>query len=153
RAKNEEERRKKENERLKKEQERNMERGKVNQFARSITVTQFGVWNSDKPIVLDVFSLAATFVDSLGNTLDVKDIAVASRSFNVILRSESNTVRVHKNGENMIIGMANGRLVYISFTEYQALGITANTRSQVFKMNILSNQNNNYGYIQSLISK
>jgi hypothetical protein len=118
---------------------------------RSFQIDGFGVWNADYIRTVPCWNITATFKDAQGDTLDLSNVTVIYPAFNGLFRFWSNQVEVAGGVDNMILGIYNGRLTYISYQDYRKLDIDATTGEQTFIMTIVSEENNNYDYIKTLL--
>lgn len=117
---------------------------------RSFKIDGFGIWNSDAAILLDCLPVVASFKDNKGNSIELKNIAVISKSLNGILNFADNHIQVVKGADNMIIGTYNGRFAYITFNDYSRLKIDVRTKEQTFTMTVVEEKDNNYTYIKKI---
>jgi hypothetical protein len=111
----------------------------------------FGAWNCDRIQFINVITLLADFRNMDGNTIDLKKIAVVSKSTNGIIPYNNNLIAVAKYSDNMIFGVYKGRFAYLTFADYRALNISSDTMQQTFVMKIVSKEENNYAFIKELV--
>jgi hypothetical protein len=124
----------------------------VTRLIRSLQIENFGYWNCDLATWIEGMPVVARFLDSAGNEIHLTNIAVIYRGFNGIMRFDNQHILVSKSSDNMIIGVYNGRFAYITYKEYRALGITPDTKVQIFKMNVVAPKDNNYKFIEKIES-
>lgn len=117
---------------------------------RTFPIDRFGNWNCDEPVLRELISIAATFVDKKGNRLNLKNIAVFCKNYNSIFRFRNDKIGVVKNIENMIVGVSNGDFAYISYEDYKPIGINQSTTQQTFVMTVVSEKEYNYENIKAL---
>jgi hypothetical protein len=121
-----------------------------NEILRGFNIDGFGIWNCDLAISLNYIPIIAIFKDSKGNILDLTNVAVLYKSFNGIIRFPSYNISIIKDESNIIIGVFNGRFAYITYEDIKKLNITSETKEQTFIMTVVSEENNNYEYINKL---
>lgn len=120
---------------------------------RSLKIDRFGIWNCDVAIFINSFLIVASFKDNAGNPLELTNIAVIHRSLNGIVRFFDNRIGLVDGGDNMIIGINNGRFAYITYSEYNKLKINADTKEQTFTMTVVDEKDNNYDFIKAAIGE
>ena len=116
---------------------------------RTFAIDRFGYWNCDVPVLQNLIPITVTFVDKKGK-VSLTNIAVFCKSFNSILRYRDNNIGVVRNLDNMIIGVVNGEFAYISYEDYEKLGINQNTTQQTFFITVVSAKENNYENIKAI---
>lgn len=116
---------------------------------RTFTIDRFGYWNCDAPFLQNLMQITATFVDKKG-ALSLTNIAVFCKAFNSIFRYRDTNIGVVKNLDNMIVGVVNGEFAFISYEEYNKLGINQSIKQKTFFMTVLSEKDNNYENITAI---
>lgn len=67
---------------------------------------------------------------------------------NGIYTLSDNKVEIPENKDAMIVGIVDGRFAFITNDAIKRLNITSQTKKQVFPMQIVDAENNNYAYIK-----
>lgn len=135
---------------LEKQEKMRLEQRMSNQIIRNFEIDGFGIWNCDRADSLNALPITATFKDENGNDIELTNVAVFFKSFNGILKFSNNKIEVLRDVDNMIVGINNGRFAYLSYGDYRDLKINANTKEQTFVMKTVSENNNNYKFIQAI---
>lgn len=118
----------------------------------TFTIDRFGYWNCDYAVLQKLLPITATFKDARGE-ISLTNIAVLVKDFNSIFRYPNNNIAVLPNTDNMIIGTVEGKFAYISYEDYQKLGINENTKQQIFFMTVISGKENNYDSIKAIAAR
>ena len=103
---------------------------------RTLEVLQFGILNIDKPYLIDApAQLMASYVDSLGIALPLKNVQVMDISNQVLYPCLDGKVALHPMRNQVLFGTTHTNdLAYIHIRELTA--ITRGTRAFTFEMNI-----------------
>ncbi len=123
---------------------------KKDSLMRSFQIDGFGIWNCDNANILNCILITPSFTDVKGNSIFIISVSVICKSFKGILGMVKDKIKLVKNGDNMIVGVYDGRFAYLTYEEYQKLNITATTKEQTFIMTVVSAENNNYEYIKGV---
>jgi len=121
---------------------------------RNFQIDGFGIWNCDKSTYPDNFILVNySFVNTEGTNLEIYSANLIEKTFNGLYKISGNKVGVPRTDGNMIVGVSNGRFAYITYDEFKNLNITTETKTQIFPMHIVAQENNNYNFIQSIVKQ
>ena len=122
----------------------------ANKLMRSFSIDGFGIWNCDKVFSVPNIPISAIFIDANGNPIQLSNIAVLYKSINGIFNFGDNNIKVAKDAANMIIGINNGKLAYLTYNNYSKLKINIDSKEQTFTMAIVDEKNNNYAFIKNI---
>ncbi len=127
----------------------------MNQYTlRSFEVDGFGIWNCDKPLLIDNYvKLLPVYLDENGDSINLYTANLYARNKNMIYQIWDNQVSVPLDQENMIVGIYEDRFAYITYDEFKKLNINSDTKVQHFPMHLVSKANNNYDFIKSLVDQ
>jgi hypothetical protein len=103
---------------------------------RSFTINQFGIWNCDNPnLSPSDIPIAASFTDSLNNTIPFLSAWVVYKEFNGLMQYSTPSPLKFKPGEkNMIWAVYNKRFYYFTYDDFDAAGIRSGTTTFNFVM-------------------
>jgi hypothetical protein len=110
---------------------------------RTFQLEGFGVWNTDYPVPLNgrgAISLEASFYDNQNKPLELKTAMVVYKGFNGIsvdhgpTGNRFNNLKVIPGKENMIWGVLDNSLHYITYEDFKNSNITGATQEHTFKM-------------------
>jgi hypothetical protein len=119
---------------------------------RNFAFDQFGIWNCDRPIKdSKPIWVEPEFADKDGKPIELYTAHLFVKNFNGLFELFDNKLPVSIERENMIVGICNGRFAYITYEDFKKLNINANTKSQTFPMQMVSEENNNYAFIKKLV--
>jgi hypothetical protein len=119
---------------------------------RNFSFDQFGIWNCDRPIKdSKPIWVEPEFADTEGKPIELYTANLFVKNFNGLFELFDNKLPVSIERENMIVGICNGRFAYITYEDFKKLNINANTKSQTFPMQMVSEENNNYAFIKKLV--
>ncbi len=128
----------------------------ANQFGRifySFQVDGFGISNCDVAFTERGFPIVASFVDEQGGNIPVSKVAVFYKNLNGISRFNNDTLRFLKEDENMIFGISNERLAYLSYEDVKKLNLNPESKSQKFVLKVVSEKDNNYEFLKSVATR
>lgn len=131
----------------------NKRRKEADQYGRIVTsfrIDRFGISNCDVAKMPNAFPIVAEFFDEQGNKLSINFVAVFYKNYNGILRQNGDTLKFLPGDENMIFGVSDERLAYLSFEDVRTLNLNAQTKSQKFVLKVVSKKDNNYEFIKSI---
>lgn len=121
---------------------------------RNFSFDQFGIWNCDRPIKdSNPIWIQPEFANIEGKPIELYTANLFVKNFNGLFELFDNKLPVSIERENMIVGVYNGRFAYITYEDFKKLNITANTKSQTFPMQMVSEENNNYAFIKKLMKE
>lgn len=124
----------------------------TSQVLRNFEVDGFGIWNCDKPMSPETFTtVESNFTNNEGKEIAVYSANLIVKNLNGLYQISGNKVEIPRNQQNMIVGVSDGRLCYITYDEFRNLNITPETKKQTFPLHIVSQENNNYAFIKSII--
>lgn len=126
---------------------------KTRPVLRRFNIDGFGLWNCDALFVRETFSLLADFRDQQGNQLELVNIAVVFKNPAGNLLANSNNLKLSMDGDNMIWGVVDNRFAYIGFDDYRKIGLTSDVKTYTFNLTIVTDQQNNYEFIRSLVGQ
>jgi len=119
---------------------------------RNFSFDQFGIWNCDIPIIYNnTITVQSNFVNNNGEPIKMYSANIFIKNFNGYFQILNNKTKVSKDNENMIVGICDGRFAYINYEDFKKLNINADTKSQTFPMQIVSEENNHYAYIRNIV--
>jgi hypothetical protein len=78
--------------------------------------------------------VSASYRDSAGQALELTNVDVLFRGFQMLGFDDGRHIRVAANGDNMIFGVWHGKLYMLSFDDYRQLHVTEGTRTLTFPM-------------------
>jgi len=140
------------NKNIEQENERIIIENMRNRIVRNFQINGFGVWNCDRPLPFpNSFSVQSEYVDFNGKEIKVHVTNVVVKGQGLLIPMSTSVAKIPKNTESMIIGISEGRFAYITYNELKSLNITEDTKNQKFPMHIVSKENNNYDFIQSVL--
>lgn len=96
---------------------------------RSFQIDGFGYWNCDQPTIPGGVMIVGSYKDDAMSPLNLRTINIAVYGINRLLTYNSTTINVVPNSKHVMWSFINGDLYYLTYSDYAALGITANTRS------------------------
>jgi hypothetical protein len=114
-------------------------------------INSFGIWNCDRAFIPELITIRATFRHTNGDTLPMTNMAVVTKSVNSIRQYGSTIIGITENTDNMLFGVYGARFVYMTYENFRSLGITAQTKEQLFSLTVVSPEQNNYEFIKKLI--
>lgn len=121
---------------------------------RNFQIDGFGIWNCDKPLPPETYiAVNSLFVNTEGMNIEIYSANLIEKTFNGVYRIFGGKVEIPKNDETMIVGVSNGRFAYITYDEFKNLKITPETKTQIFPMHIVAEENNNYNFIRSIVKQ
>jgi hypothetical protein len=120
-------------------------------IVQTFRIDNFGIWNIDKLTNDNSYPITAIFQDSTGKELQLKNIAVIENGVNGIYRFFDNNIRIMKNADNMLMGVLNNQIAYLSFKDFEAYNIEPGRSIQVFRMRVLPENQHNYSHIKYLM--
>ncbi len=124
----------------------------TNRILRNFTFDRFGIWNCDNPIHdSNPILVQPEFVDNVGKPIKLFTAMLFVKNFNGLFELYDYKLPVSRDRENMIVGVYKGRFAYITYEDFKKLNITADTKSQTFPMQMVSEENNNYAFIKKLV--
>lgn len=142
-----------ENNIIEQENKRILNENMTSQIVRNFEIDRFGTWNCDKPLPSEnSFIVQSVYNDAQGKEINLHAVNLVVKDLNLLIQLPNNAVSIPKNSESMVIGVYQGRFAYITYNELKSLHITEGTRIQTFPMHIVSNENNNYEFIQRVIN-
>lgn len=127
------------------------DQGKTNMIFRSFQVSGFGVWNCDHPQYQNEVPLIATYTDASNNPIRFPSVAVVLKGFNGITQFPIQEIRVIPGKENMIWSILDQRFYYFSYKDFLNSGISATSKSFVFKMRESAKDITSYKDIRELV--
>jgi len=119
------------------------------EVVRNFEIDGFGIWNCDKPLPPGKFyHLEADFTNMKGDKINLYAPNLILKNMNGIYTLSDNKVEIPENKDAMIVGIVDGRFAFITNDAIKRLNITSQTKKQVFPMQIVDAENNNYAYIK-----
>jgi hypothetical protein len=119
---------------------------------RNFKIDGFGIWNCDKPMSPETFTtVESNFTNNEGKEIAVYSANLIVKNLNGLYQISGNIVEIPRNQQNMIVGISEGHFCYITYDEFRNLNITPETKKQTFPLHIVSQENNNYSFIKSII--
>lgn len=97
---------------------------------RVFTIEKFGIWNCDRLLTPEVINVSPQYVDKRGNKIEPYTVAVLMRSLNsAITYSANSPLRLLKEGENMLVCVYNGELMYATNKDIRSMRLQNNTKA------------------------
>lgn len=107
-----------------------------NEIFRTFSISGFGAWNCDRPILQQGIQIAAKFKDIQGNEISLGTITVVVKGINSYFQFYSPNITLLPNAESMIWSVVDDKFIYLSFDDYMKCNIDANTKNYNFTMRI-----------------
>jgi hypothetical protein len=124
----------------------------LNRIVRNFQIERLGIWNTDKPFNTPTSSTLQTFyVNTNKDQIQMHSVNLLIKDINCYISERLDKISVPINMNCMIIGASEGRFTYITFDEFKNLNITPATKTQTIPMHVVSQENNNYAFIKSII--
>lgn len=121
---------------------------------RNFSMDDFGVWNCDRPLVGENnISVEPQFSIDGGALQNIDYAYLFVKKFNGLFGLTKGKFTIPFERENMIVGVVDGRFAYITYEEFKKLNITSSTQKQLFPLHLVSEKNNNYTFIKSLVNE
>ncbi len=106
-------------------------RENVEQVVRSFEVSGFGVWNCDRPVSVPETEVRPMFVDQTGFPLPSFEPVVVQKGVNAVYRCREDVLRLNLETDNMVWGIVDDKLVYVSSQQIQQLNIVKGRGSAI----------------------
>ncbi len=130
---------------------------------RTFTILRFGTWNCDQPMPPAIFSnemlnkemrIAATYIDSLNNKLNLTNVSVVYRRFNGLTRcGTKEPISVMLGEENMLWGNMGAFFYYFSYKDFKEAGIDRKSNEFIFRMRMSPKPIKSYEDIRRFVEK
>lgn len=105
------------------------------QMYRSFSISEFGVYNCDRPWMLDDMPLMATFKDAQGNELHLKDHFTQIGRFNGLLMSSGNKLRYHPDSAFYFMAAFENKLYFFKQPQAGKMRKNASNGELVMQLN------------------
>jgi hypothetical protein len=115
-------------------------RENVDQVVRSFEVSGFGVWNCDRPVSVPETQVRPMFVDETGFPLPAFEPVVVQKGANAVYRCREDVLRLNLETDNMVWGIVDDKLVYVSPQQIKQLNIAKGKGSSIPYVTIKMNR-------------